>query len=72
MKKFKIITGLFFAVLLLNSCTDDLTTEPENGLTLEELLTRDPNAVQGLVSKIYGSFALSKTAHKVSFSYSIK
>ncbi|MBS1535910.1 MAG: RagB/SusD family nutrient uptake outer membrane protein [Bacteroidetes bacterium] len=59
MKKFKIITGLFFAVLLLNSCTDDLTTEPENGLTLEELLTRDPNAVQGLVSKIYGSFALS-------------
>lgn len=59
MKKFKIIAGLFFSVWLFHSCTNDLNTEPENGLTLEELLARDPNAVQGMVSKIYGSFALS-------------
>ncbi|MBO0592198.1 RagB/SusD family nutrient uptake outer membrane protein [Cellulophaga sp. E16_2] len=51
----------FFGVLLLGnmSCTNDLDTDPIVELTLEELLNRDPNAVQGIVSRLYGSFALS-------------
>lgn len=45
---------IFFA-----SCVDDLNTEPKIELTLDKLLEQDPNAVEGLVSKIYGTFALS-------------
>ena len=41
------------------SCTDDLDTEPKTQLTLEELLASDPNAVEGLVSRLYASYALS-------------
>jgi len=55
----KNVIGLSLIVLLFASCTDDLNTEPKNELTLEELLARDPQAVEGLISKIYGSFALS-------------
>jgi len=60
MKKFKISAfGLVLSMLLLSSCTDDLNTEPKTDLTLEQLLEQDPNAMQGLLSKVYGSFALS-------------
>lgn len=56
--KFNIIAlGLF--MLLLNSCTDDLNTEPKVEITLEQLLANDPNAITGLLSKMYGAFALS-------------
>lgn len=41
------------------SCTDDLNTEPKVQLTLEELLAQDPDAVTGIVSRLYASFALS-------------
>lgn len=40
-------------------CTDDLNTEPLIELSLEELLDRDPDAVVGIVSRLYASFALS-------------
>lgn len=42
-----------------SSCTDDLDSKPIVELTLEELLASDPNAVEGLVSRLYASFALS-------------
>ncbi len=41
------------------SCTDDLNTEPLVELSLEELLALDPDAVDGILSRLYGSFALS-------------
>ncbi|MFS4418629.1 RagB/SusD family nutrient uptake outer membrane protein [Maribacter sp. 2307ULW6-5] len=43
----------------LASCINDLETTPEVELTLEEVINRDPNAVEGIVSRLYASFALS-------------
>lgn len=51
--------GILAGLLLLSGCDNDFNTEPKNQLTLEQLLAEDPNAIQGLLSKIYGSFALS-------------
>ncbi|MFL9845366.1 RagB/SusD family nutrient uptake outer membrane protein [Flavobacterium rhizosphaerae] len=62
MKNFnkKIILGISAALLLLSaSCTSDLDTKPKVELSLENLLAKDPNAVEGLLSKMYGTFALS-------------
>lgn len=60
MKKIKLnIIRLSLGLLLFSSCTDDLNTEPKTELTLEQLLAQDPNAIQGLLSKAYGAFALS-------------
>lgn len=58
MKKLKLfsICILFFGTL---SCTDDLNTEPLVELSLQQLLQEDPNAITGIMSKLYGSFALS-------------
>ena len=50
---------LFVSLLTLSGCDDAFNTEPKNQLTLEQLLAEDPNAIEGLLSKIYGSFALS-------------
>jgi hypothetical protein len=58
MKKFKII-GAAVMLVFFASCVDDLNTEPKVELTLDKLLEKDPNAVEGMVSKIYGTFALS-------------
>lgn len=56
----KIITAFLGIALFINmGCTKDLDTEPLVELTLDELLKRDPNAVEGIVSRLYGSFALS-------------
>ncbi|OBX26753.1 putative outer membrane starch-binding protein [Gelidibacter algens] len=58
MKKIMIATiGLM--MLSLGSCTDDLNTEPLTQLSLDELLAQDPNAIEGIVSRLYASFALS-------------
>ncbi len=51
--------GLLAGLLALSGCDNAFNTEPKNQLTLEQLLTEDPNAIEGLLSKIYGSFALS-------------
>lgn len=60
MKNIKLtLTGLCLSLVLFAGCTDDLNTEPKVQLTLDELLAQDPNAVRGLVSKMYGAFALS-------------
>lgn len=58
MKKIMIAT-LGLMMLSLGSCTDDLNTEPLTQLSLDELLAQDPNAIEGIVSRLYASFALS-------------
>jgi hypothetical protein len=58
MNKYKII-GTAFMLIFFASCVDDLNTEPKVELTLDKLLEQDPQAVEGLVSKIYGTFALT-------------
>jgi hypothetical protein len=57
LKNNSIKLGLF--LLLFSSCTNDLNTVNKTDLTLEQLLTQDPNAITGLMSKVYGAFALS-------------
>ncbi|GGG40055.1 RagB/SusD family nutrient uptake outer membrane protein [Bizionia arctica] len=57
MKKILILTG--FLALTLFSCSNDLDTEPKVQLSLEEILANDPNAIEGIVSRLYASFALS-------------
>lgn len=61
MKNFnkKLVAVLAAGLLCLSSCTDDLNTEPKVELSLENLLAKDPNAIQGILSKMYGTFALS-------------
>lgn len=60
MKNFNIkLLGLSIVLLFFSSCVDDLNTEPKVELSLENLLKQDPNAVLGLLSKMYGTFALS-------------
>lgn len=58
MKKLKLF-GLGILLVSTLACTDDLNTEPKVELSLEELLASDPNAIEGIMSKLYGSFALS-------------
>ncbi|WP_242120669.1 RagB/SusD family nutrient uptake outer membrane protein [Aestuariivivens sediminicola] len=51
---------VLFVVSTFNiSCTSDLDTEPLIELSLDELLQQDPDAVEGILSRLYGSFALS-------------
>ena len=47
------------SVLGFNSCSDDLDTAPITELSLAELLASDPNAVEGLISRLYASYALT-------------
>ena len=54
-KLLSVISVLGFLI----SCTNDLNTEPKVELSLEQLLGQDPNAIEGIMSKLYGSFALS-------------
>ncbi|ASW74081.1 carbohydrate-binding protein SusD [Chryseobacterium piperi] len=61
MKKIKIYS-LLAVGLLFASCTNDLETQPKFDLTLEELLIRDPNAMEGLLSRMYSTFALSSVS----------
>lgn len=58
MKKIKLLS-LIALLSFTFSCTDDLNTEPKVELSLEQLLAQDPNAIEGIMSKLYGSFALS-------------
>jgi hypothetical protein len=58
-KILKFLFGLVVVCTIAVSCTDDLNTEPLIELSLDELLAQDPQAVEGIVSRLYGSFALS-------------
>ena len=55
----KLLFGLLVLSALNTGCTDDLNTKPLIELSLEELLAQDPLAVEGILSRLYGSFALS-------------
>ncbi|BFP41658.1 RagB/SusD family nutrient uptake outer membrane protein [Flavobacteriaceae bacterium GF1] len=60
--KDKIKFNTILLVLLgigLVSCTGDLDTEPIVEQSLDQILDSDPNAVDGILSRIYASYALS-------------
>ncbi|WP_130735667.1 RagB/SusD family nutrient uptake outer membrane protein [Flavobacterium sp. J27] len=59
MKRIKLLSLFILCSVLFSGCTDDLNTEPKVELSLEQLLQKDPNAITGIMSKLYGSFALS-------------
>ena len=62
-KSIKLVTSLLvLCMLFTTSCTNELDTQPEIELSLEELLSQDPQAVEGILSRLYGSFALSGAA----------
>ena len=58
MKKIFYIIISILTITFYN-CTDDLNTEPVVELSLADLLAKDPNAVEGILSRLYASFALS-------------
>ena len=58
MKKI-VYTLIVMALFTIVACTNELDTQPKVELTLDELLAQDPNAVEGIVSRLYASFALS-------------
>jgi starch-binding outer membrane protein, SusD/RagB family len=53
------ILSLGLLGLFTNSCVNDLDTKPKVEVSIETLLQQDPNAINGLLSKMYGTFALS-------------
>lgn len=55
------LTNLAVVVLLLlvSSCSSELDQKPLTGDTLDNLLQTNPGAAIGLVSKMYGTFALT-------------
>lgn len=57
MKKYFKHFTIAFLLILGSSC--ELDTKPKVELSLENLLIEDPNAINGLVSKMYGTFALT-------------
>lgn len=60
MKNLKLkLIGFSLLGLLFTSCVDELDTKPVVELSLEQLLAQDPQAIEGLLSKMYGTFALS-------------
>ena len=59
MKRIKLF-GLSILLLASYSLVQmTLNTKPKVELSLEQLLQQDPNAITGIMSKLYGSFALS-------------
>ena len=59
MKKIFYICLLLVSTVTVQSCLNDLDTEPIVELTLDELLAQDPDAIEGITSRLYASFALS-------------
>ena len=60
MKNLKVKVFLVALIgIVFTSCLDELNTKPKIELSLEQLLAKDPQAVEGLLSKMYGAFALS-------------
>ncbi len=55
----KLLFGLVIVSTITTGCTSELDTKPLIELSLEELLEQDPKAVEGILSRLYGSFALS-------------
>ncbi|TPN82185.1 RagB/SusD family nutrient uptake outer membrane protein [Aquimarina algicola] len=49
---------VLLSVFIITSCTDDLNTEPEIEQTLGAALEEDPDAIKGLLAKLYGGLVL--------------
>jgi starch-binding outer membrane protein, SusD/RagB family len=56
--KFKIVM-LAITLIVLNSCSEELNTKPEIEDSIENLLKKDPNAINGLVSRLYAGLSLT-------------
>lgn len=61
-KNLAVASFFLIASITSTSCLNELDTEPKYDLTLENILQNDPNAVEGLLSRIYASFALSSVS----------
>lgn len=57
--KFKLLAFAAVVMLSTQSCLRDLDTEPKYDMTLDYILQQDPKAVEGMLSRLYASFALS-------------
>ncbi len=57
--KKKLISMFMLTALFISSCTDDLNTEPEIQQTLSNVLEQDPDAIKGLLAKVYGNLTLN-------------
>lgn len=57
--KFRNLAMMFLFVAVASSCSNELDTKPLVEQSLENLLQQDPDAAKGLVSKMYGTFALT-------------
>jgi len=57
MKKTKIFI-LALVGMLSSSCLDDLNTKPEVEDTLENIIAKDPNAINGALAKLYASLSV--------------
>ncbi|WP_274475074.1 RagB/SusD family nutrient uptake outer membrane protein [Mangrovimonas aestuarii] len=55
----KIAITLFSLATILSGCTSDLDTEPKVELPLDQLLAQDPSAIDGILSRLYATYALS-------------
>lgn len=62
MKYFQKISLVVVLSFLSISCLKDLDTEPKFQLSIQQILERDPNAIEGLVGRIYSMFSLSSGA----------
>lgn len=58
MKKITLNLSLIVLVILCFSCTDDLNTEPEIQKSLNILLEENPQAIEGILAKLYGGLVL--------------
>lgn len=57
--KLKLIVFSLAMLSFNTACLNDLDTAPKYETSLENLLATDPNAVEGLVAKIYASLSMS-------------
>lgn len=57
--KYKLLAFAAVVMLSTQSCLRDLDTEPKYDMTLDYILQQDPKAVEGMLSRLYASFALS-------------
>lgn len=55
----KLLIAVVLVATTFTSCLNDLNTKPEVELTLEQLLAQDPDAISGILSRLYASYALS-------------
>ena len=58
MKKILILSSLWIAIFGLFSCTDDLDTSPVVEKSIENLLAENPEAIKGIIAKLYAGLSV--------------